>query len=174
MTKAFEGLLGNNCELRIIEFLLGLDDIEFNVSELAGETGVSRPTVTRVIKKFVEWDVMKIAKVHAGHNYYQLNHESPFVVLFESLNNLLIERILGEEILFQINDLWKEHFLQITQFMNKESRLESQIKSVLDEKITWPRSIAEVEEKLFPIIQQSFENSPEENFSYVRGGLNAA
>ena len=40
----FEGLLGNNCELRMLEYLLPLDGMDFNITELAEEVGVSRLT----------------------------------------------------------------------------------------------------------------------------------
>ena len=39
--KPFEGLLGNNCELRMLEYLLPLDGMDFNITKLAEEVGVS-------------------------------------------------------------------------------------------------------------------------------------
>ena len=44
MTKPFDGLLGNNCELRMLQYLLPLEGIEFNTAELAEEVRVSRVT----------------------------------------------------------------------------------------------------------------------------------
>ena len=55
MSSPFEKILGNTCEMRIIEFLLPLEDLEFNITELAEESGVSRVTAGKVIKKFVKW-----------------------------------------------------------------------------------------------------------------------
>jgi len=108
MSKPFESLLGNNCELRIIEFLLPFEGVEFNITELAREAGVSRPTADRVIKKFVEWGFMKISTTHGGTTYYELNPESPFLRLFEDFNNLIIERMLDDEELYRIHDAWQE------------------------------------------------------------------
>jgi len=104
MALPFEGIFGNNCELRVMEFLLPLKGMEFNISELAEEAGVSRPTANRVIKKFVEHGVMKVAQKRGGTSYYEINPESPFVKLFEDLNNIVIEQMLGEEMLYRIHE----------------------------------------------------------------------
>lgn len=106
MDKPFEGVFGNNCELRIIEFLLPLKDIEFNISELADEIGISRPTATKVIKKFVDNGIMKVSQERCGTKYYEINSDSPYVKIFENLNNVIIERMLSEEELYEIH----EHF----------------------------------------------------------------
>lgn len=109
MIGPFEGLLGNNCELRMLEYLLPLDGIEFNTAELAEEVGVSKVTATRVIKKFVEWGVLK----SIGNAGYGINHESPIVKSVEQFNNVLIENILGDETLYEIHDYWEAQRLQI-------------------------------------------------------------
>jgi len=108
MIKPFEGIFGNNCELRIVEYLLPLEGVELNISELAEEAGVSRPTADRVVKKFVEWGIMKPSRKKAGITYYEINPESPFLRLFQDLNNLVIERMLGEEMLYEIHDYFRE------------------------------------------------------------------
>lgn len=102
--KPFEGLLGNNCELRIIEFLLPLEGIEFNVTELAEEVGVSRPSATKAINKFLEWGLIKSRKVGKNLAYYSINHESPIVKNIQQLNNLLIEKMLGDDMLYEIHE----------------------------------------------------------------------
>jgi DNA-binding MarR family transcriptional regulator len=105
----FEGLLGNGCELRIIEFLLPLKGLEFNLSELSEEISVSRPTVDRIVKKFVKWGLMKVASTHGRTKYYSLNENSDFIEVFENLNNRLIEKMLGEEMLYQIGEYRMHH-----------------------------------------------------------------
>jgi DNA-binding transcriptional ArsR family regulator len=106
--KPFDGILGNNCELRIIQFLLPLHGIDFNISELSEEVGVSRPTVTSVLRKLLEYKIIKISRRRSGVNYYEINTDSPFIRIFENLNNLLIEEIIEDDILFQVNDYWEE------------------------------------------------------------------
>lgn len=109
MAGPFEGILGGNCELKILEFLLPLKDMDFNISELAEEAEVSRPTANNVIKKFVEWGIMEVSQRRGGNDYYQINPDSPFVIAIENFNNTIIEHILGEETLHEIHDYWKQH-----------------------------------------------------------------
>jgi predicted transcriptional regulator len=108
MEKPFEGILGNSCELRIIEFLLPLKDMEFNVTELADEVGVSWPTAHRVVSKFVDWGMMKVAQHRGGVAYYEINKNSHFVTLLEQFNNRIIEHMLDEQTLYDIGDYWKQ------------------------------------------------------------------
>lgn len=109
LQSPFEGVLGNNCELRVLEYLLPLGGIDFNVSELAEDVGVSRPTATRVLKKFVEHGIMKESRSQGQVVFYELDPRSPFVRLMENLNNLLIEEMLGEEMLNEIHEMWEGH-----------------------------------------------------------------
>ena len=113
MVKPFEGLLGNNCELRLIEFLLPLEGMDFNITELAEEVGISRPTANRIVKKFVDWGLMKGAQKKGGVNYYEINPSSAFFGLFEQLNNYIIEKMLDEETLYQIHDYREQHTLTL-------------------------------------------------------------
>ncbi|MGP8321126.1 MAG: winged helix-turn-helix domain-containing protein [Methanosarcinaceae archaeon] len=103
--KPFEGLLGNNCELRLLEYFLPLEGMDFNITELAEEVGVSRVTATRIAKKFVEWGILN-SKKRANAAYYSINQESSIVKNVENLNNILIEIILGDETLYEIHDYW--------------------------------------------------------------------
>lgn len=104
MSNPFEGLLGNNCELRMFEYLLPLEGIEFNIAELAEEVGASRTTAIRIVRKFVEWGVLKSPRTAI----YSINHESPIVKSIEQFNNALIENILGNETLYEIHDYWEK------------------------------------------------------------------
>lgn len=101
--KPFEGLLGNTSELRMIEYLLPLEGVEFNLTELAEEVDLSRPSATRAVKKFVEWGLIN-SKRKGSSIYYSINLESPIIKNILQLNNLLIEKILGEETLYEIGD----------------------------------------------------------------------
>jgi len=95
--------------LKVIEFLLPLGDIDFNISELAEEANVSRPTATNVVKKFIEWGIMNVSQRRGGNDYYQINLDSPFVIALENFNNTIIEHILGDEALYEIHDYWKQN-----------------------------------------------------------------
>lgn len=109
MAKPFEGLLGNSCELRMIEYLLPLEGIDFNITELGEEVGVSRVTATKIVTKFVEKGLLNPTRSVGITTYYTLNQESPIVKSIEQFNNTLIENILGNETLYEIHEYWVAH-----------------------------------------------------------------
>ena len=104
--KPFEGLLGNCCELRILEYLLPLEGMEFNITELANEIEASRVTVARIVKKFVDWRILRLVR-KTNKTYYCIDRESPIVKNIEQLNNAIIENILGKEKLYEIHNYLK-------------------------------------------------------------------
>ena len=103
MLQPFEGLLGNNTELRTLEFLLPLNGIEFNISELADEIGVTRQTLSRVLKKFENWGVVR-SRTSGQAILYSINDDSPLVKSIAQLNNVIIETMLGTEKLYEIRE----------------------------------------------------------------------
>jgi DNA-binding transcriptional regulator GbsR (MarR family) len=109
MAKPFEGIFGDGSELRVIQFMLPSKGLEFNISELARGTGVTRQTLVHVVRKLVYWNVLMIASKHGNANYYALNEDSGFVEAFERLNNCIIEQMLGVEELAKIADYSMKH-----------------------------------------------------------------
>ena len=107
MRKAFEGIFGNTAELRILEFLLPLEGLSFNLSELAEEAEVSRPTVQKVVEKFVKHGILKTSRTQGNTTFYEIDTASPFVTLFEEINNVLIEEMLDENTLNEIRIHWE-------------------------------------------------------------------
>ena len=107
MVRPFEGVFGNTCELRLLEFLLPLDDMKFNITELSEEAGVSRVTVGRVVKKFVEWGILTATNDPIPR--YSINPASPIVRSIDTMNNALIGRMLGDERVQEIRDYLREH-----------------------------------------------------------------
>lgn len=142
MIKPFEGLLGNNCELRILEYLLPLKDLEFNIAELAEEVGVSRITATRIVKKFTEWGVLKSPRTMDNAIYYTINHESSVVKSVEQFNNALIENILGDDTLYEIHDYWEAQRPQIPSDLVCTALIDFQ-------NINWESLVAGVRHKTF-------------------------
>ena len=106
MRKPFEGIFGNTAELRLLEFLLPLEGIDFNITEFAEEVGISRPTAQKIVKKFLEYNILKISREHGGIKYYELNTDSPFVVLMNEINNILIARMIGPEVMREVQQYW--------------------------------------------------------------------
>lgn len=107
MTRPFEGVFGNTCELRLLEYLLPLDGMKFNVTELSEEAGVSRVTAGRVVKKFVDWGILNADNRRVTQ--YSINRSSPIVKSLETMNNALIGRMLGDNEVREIRDYLKKH-----------------------------------------------------------------
>ena len=100
--RPFEGVFGNTCELRLLEFLLALDDMKFNITELSEEAEVSRVTVGRVVRKFVEWDILIATNERIPQ--YSINPASSIVQSLEIVNNSLIGQMLGDEKVREMRD----------------------------------------------------------------------
>ena len=107
MVSPFEGLLGNNCELRTLEFLLPMHGIEFNISELADEMKVTRQTLSKILKKFDQWGLVR-SRTSGQAIFYSINEDSPLVKSIVQFNNVLIETMLGTEALYEIRDYIEE------------------------------------------------------------------
>ena len=125
MEEPFEGIFGSNSELKILDFLLPRDDMEFNIQELADRAGIKWPTASKVIKKFIKHGILKEAQKHGNITYYTLNKDSKYVAVLEELNNLVIEDMLGDEMLYQIYDYWQQHSTpeQIQQIKEQKSNV---------------------------------------------------
>ncbi len=90
--------------MRLLEFLLPLEGMEFNVTELSEEVGVSRVTAGRVVKKFVAWGILNASNRKIPR--YSINSSSLIIRAFESVNNALIGQIIAEEKMREI----REHY----------------------------------------------------------------
>ena len=108
MQKPFEGMFGNSCELRVIEFMLPLEGLEYNLTELQEEMGVTRQTLSKVMKNFEEWGIVK-ARTAGNAAYYSINEKSPLVKSIIQLNNVIIEKMLGDEELYELRDYLDAH-----------------------------------------------------------------
>jgi len=113
VSAPFEKVFGDTSELRVIQFLLPMNGLEFNISDIARGADVSRQALNNVVKKLLKWNVLKITSKHGNANYYALNGNSGFIEAFENLNNRIIEQMLGEETLAEIADYSIERCIQI-------------------------------------------------------------
>jgi DNA-binding transcriptional regulator GbsR (MarR family) len=113
VSAPFERVFGDTSELRVIQFLLPMNGLEFNISDIARGADVSRQALNNVVKKLLKWNVLKITSKHGNANYYALNGKSGFIEAFENLNNRIIEQMLGEETLAEIADYSIERCIQI-------------------------------------------------------------
>ncbi|MCK9581180.1 MAG: hypothetical protein M0Q92_12155 [Methanoregula sp.] len=96
MKPPFEGLLGDTCETRLLQFLLPMYGIEFGMAELVVEIGLTRQSIAKAMKKFAERGMVKIKK--EGRTWlYSIDEESPLMKRLEDFDNSLIEVMVGPE-----------------------------------------------------------------------------
>jgi DNA-binding transcriptional ArsR family regulator len=96
MKQPFEGIFGDTCETRLLQFLLPMYGIEFDMAELTDEIKLTRQSVSKAMKKFSEHGMVKIRK--EGRTWmYSINEESPLVTRLEDFDNSLIESVVGQD-----------------------------------------------------------------------------
>jgi len=93
----FDSLMGNTCNLRLIEYLLPMENTKFNEKDLIEDIGISKPTVIKAIRKFSEYELIKKVEQVGNSIYYKVNRASPFVPLLEDIDNLIIQHLSGEK-----------------------------------------------------------------------------
>ena len=94
--EPFEKIFGNTVELRLLEFLMSVPRDDFTISELERVTGVSRTSVDKVVKKFIEWGISKEVSRRGNMTMYALNEDSPIVKAAYALNGAIMERMYPE------------------------------------------------------------------------------
>lgn len=87
--RPFEGLLGNTVELRVLERLIASPGTEFNVAELSNMAGVHRDSASKVINKFLRWNML-VRTTKGKMDFYKLNSDEPLVISINALNDSLI------------------------------------------------------------------------------------
>ncbi len=96
MKQPFEGLFGDTCETRLLQFLLPMYGIEFDMADLVEEIGLTRQSISKAMNKFSDRGMVKIRK--EGRTWlYSINEDSPLVKRLEDFDNSLIESMIGPE-----------------------------------------------------------------------------
>ena len=117
MKQPFEGLFGDTCETRLLQFLLPMYGIEFGMVELIDEVQLTRQSISKAMKKFSDRGMVKIRK--EGCTWlYSINEESPLVKRLEDFDNSLIESMIGPA---EFKKIEKAHEKQARAFSQKES-----------------------------------------------------
>jgi len=98
MNQPFEGLLGDTCETRLLQFLLPMYGIEFDMAELVEEIGLTRQSIAKAMNKFAARGMVKIRK-EGRTPHYSINEDSPLVKRLEDFDNSLIESMVGPGVL---------------------------------------------------------------------------
>lgn len=101
MNQPFEGLFGDTCETRLLQFLLPMYGIEFDMTELVEEIGLTRQSIAKAMNKFAARGMVKIRK-EGRTPLYSINEDSSLVKRLEDFDNSLIELMAGAEVFDQI------------------------------------------------------------------------
>jgi len=107
MKPPFGGLLGDTCETRLLQFLLPMYGIEFDMAELVEEIGLTRQSIAKAMNKFAARDMVKIRK-EGRTPLYSINENSLLVKRLEDFDNSLIESLIGAEKFAKIRTGQKE------------------------------------------------------------------
>jgi DNA-binding transcriptional ArsR family regulator len=107
MKLPFEGLLGDTCETRLLQFMLPMYGIGFDMAELVDEIGMTRQSIAKALKKFAKRGMVKIQK-EGRTPLYSINEKSPLVRRLEDFDNSLIESMLPAEEFAKIRTGGKE------------------------------------------------------------------
>ena len=92
----FEGVLGNTVQLRLLQHLMSTPRLDFNITELQRITKVSRSSVDRTIKNFVQWGMVRETGRRGNMTFYAINEESQLVRSMRQFNNSLMEIMFPE------------------------------------------------------------------------------
>lgn len=95
-TVPFEGVLGNNVNLRLLQHLMSTPKLEFNTTELSKITGVSWPSVEKTLAMFLEWKIVQETSRHGRMVFYSINEESNLVKAMRDFNTGLMEIMFPE------------------------------------------------------------------------------
>lgn len=93
MKTPFEGVVGKSVELRMIEFMLPLGDVEMSILDFVEFTGIGRRNVNIVVNKFERWGIFEL--VPGCEAKYKINLDSPIVVAINEMNEAIIGLMLS-------------------------------------------------------------------------------
>ena len=77
----FKDIFGNNPQTKILDFLLDHPDYDYNISDIAQHSEVSRPTVYKIIDTLLEKELIVKTRESGQSSLYKLNLENQLVRL---------------------------------------------------------------------------------------------
>jgi hypothetical protein len=92
----FEGIFGDTSELRIVQFLMAVPELQFTSEEIQEGENVPKEGFDTAIDKLVSWNVVKKVEKNDEVLYF-MSRDNNFMVSFEDLNNSIIIEILDRQ-----------------------------------------------------------------------------
>lgn len=75
----FKDVFGNSPHTRILDFLADYPRLDYNITELAKKSGVSKPTAYKVIEELLKKKLVIKTREMGNIKLYKLNTENPVV-----------------------------------------------------------------------------------------------
>lgn len=142
--RPFEGLFGDNPEVRLLEHFLSMPRAIFTVKELLEHVDISRPTLMEKLARFVELEV--ISEVRSVRPMvFQLNPESDLVRAVNIVNFALIDQIVPGHGYFETGirkALPREQTIELDNLPTRDGKLRPTVRFVLDQ--TAARTLNEI------------------------------
>jgi DNA-binding transcriptional ArsR family regulator len=82
----FKDIFGNNPQTKILDFLLDHPDYDYNITDIAQNSKVSRPTTYRVIDTLLEKKLIIKTRESGQSSLYKLNIENELVRMILKLD----------------------------------------------------------------------------------------
>ena len=89
----FADVFGNGPEVRVMDFLLDHVGYDYTITDIARETGVSRPTLYKMWDKFIQLGLIRKTRRIGNAQLYEMDHENPLVKKMEQFDFSLSELI---------------------------------------------------------------------------------
>lgn len=95
--KPFEDILGNTYKLRIIEFMLPLNDIEYSIEELSKTLNISEKNIRTALLTFYKWKMFN-RTVSNNIELYSINKNSQIMNTLQDFNLAIIDLIINNDL----------------------------------------------------------------------------
>lgn len=89
----FADVFGNGPEVRVLDFLMDHVGYDYTITDVARETGVSRPTLYKMWDNFIQLGLIKKTRRIGNAQLYELDGENPIVKKMEQFDFSLSELV---------------------------------------------------------------------------------
>lgn len=89
----FADVFGNGPEVRVMDFLIDHVGYDYTITDIARETGVSRPTLYKMWDKFIQLGLIRKTRRIGNAQLYELYGESPLVKKMKQFDFSLSELV---------------------------------------------------------------------------------
>ncbi|RLF52292.1 MAG: hypothetical protein DRN24_03485 [Thermoplasmata archaeon] len=93
----FKDIFGNSPQTKILDFLADHPNYDYNVSDISKNSGVSRPTVYKIIEILLKKKLIVKTRESGNSSLYKLNTENKLVQVILKFDFELAEQIAEME-----------------------------------------------------------------------------